>query len=283
MPLPVGQALGKPFRIGIAQTYLPTLEYTLADCDAGAQNLIVNRYKLLMASLASRGAQLVVLPETAFGGWYDTAQNGDALRDALQGVSLALVGVKTASSAEGGRNAIVEYQREVGRLREVYAKQIPIPLTESGFLKGHNVGLVRLGGVIFGLGICWENTFSSLARAAVLGGAEVLVYQNSLLWAGATATPLLHQRISAFRAVETGRMVIHATAGGASALIDSDGSILESAPQVLETTLLGMVQARSGISFYVRFGDWLGVFAVVVLILLCIATFRRTRNDPARV
>ena len=211
MPLNSTQAIGKPFRVGIAQAYLPTLEYTIADFDAGVQALITQRYKILMAKLIKNGAQLVVLPETAFGGWYSNLAQNKILQDALRGVSLALVGVKTSYQLgelrEEGRNAILEYQREAGQLREVYAKQLPIPLTEAGFSKGKNIGLVRLGGVIFGLGICWENTFPGLARATVLGGAQVLVYQNSLLWAGATATPVLHQRISAFRAVETGRMV----------------------------------------------------------------------------
>ncbi len=274
MPLNSSQSVGQAFRVGIAQAYIPTLEYTIADFDVGAQALIIERYKMLMAKLVKNGAQLVVLPETAFGGWYSNLEQNSILQDALRGVSLALVGVKTAyvtDTRREGRNAILEYQREAGRLREVYAKQIPIPLTEAGFAKGTNLGLVRLGGVVFGLGICWENTFPSLARASVLGGAEVLVYQNSLLWAGATATPILHQRISAFRAVENGRMVIHATGGGSSAIIDFNGRLLATAPQTLETTLIGLVQARTGVTPFVQFGDWFGLLSVVVSLLLGIS------------
>ncbi len=268
MPLNSSTPIGQSFRVGIAQGYIPTLEYAVADFDSGTQALIIQRYKLLIAQLVKEGAQLVVLPETAFGGWFSNFEQNQVLQEALRDVSLALVGVKTAyitDSGREGRNAILEFQREAGRLREVYAKQIPIPLTEAGFTKGQNVGLVRLGGVVFGLGICWENTFPSLARASVLGGAEVLVYQNSLIWAGATATPILHQRISAFRAVETGRMVIHATGGGSSAIIEANGRLLKIAPQTLETTLLSLVQARTGLTPFVQFGDWLGLLSVVIL------------------
>jgi apolipoprotein N-acyltransferase len=270
MPLNSSSPVGQSFRVGIAQAYIPTLEYTIADFDRGTQALIIERYKVLMARLVRQGAQLVVLPETAFGGWYSDLAQNQMLQDALRGVSLALVGVKTAyvtDSGREGRNAILEFQREAGRLREVYAKQIPIPLTEAGFTKGKNVGLVRLGGVIFGLGICWENTFPSLARASVLGGAQVLVYQNSLIWAGATATSILHQHISAFRAVETGRMVIHATGGGSSAIIDANGNLIVAAEQTLETTLFGVVQARTGFTPFVRFGDWIGLLCVVLLMV----------------
>jgi apolipoprotein N-acyltransferase len=278
LPVFSSSPVGQPFRVGIAQGYIPTLEYAIADFDTGTQALIIERYKLLMANLVKRGAQLIVLPETAFGGWYSNFDQNRVLQDALGGVSLALVGLKTSYQTETGRegrNAILEFQREAGRLREVYAKQIPIPLTEAGFTKGKNVGLVRMAGVIFGLGICWENTFPSLARASVLGGAQVLVYQNSLLWAGATATPILHQRISAFRAVETSRMVIHATGGGSSAIIDSDGHLLEVAGQTLETSLIGLVQARTGLTPFVRFGDWLGLLSVVLLVLFSVQAIKK--------
>lgn len=282
MPIETTKPQGAAFRVGIAQAHLPTLEYTLADFDAGAQSLIAERYKLLLAKLAQQQAQLAVLPETALGGWYSDFERNPLLRETLNGVSLALVGVKTSYELNGkaeGRNAILEYQREAGRLREVYAKQLPIPLTEAGFAKGKNIGLVRLGGVLFGLGICWENVFPNLSRASVLAGAEVLVYQNSLLWAGATATPILHQHISAFRAVETGRMVIHATAGGSSAILNHHGKMMASAGQSLETTLLALVQARQGVTLFVRFGDWFGVLcSILTLLLLGIRPAKSTKH-----
>jgi apolipoprotein N-acyltransferase len=268
IPTPTSQPVGKPFRVGIAQAYLPTLEYTIADFDISAQKLIVDRYKALLAKFGQEKVNLVVLPETALGGWFTNLDQNPQILDALQGVSLALIGVKTSMRSENdlleSRNAILEFQREAKRIREVYAKKIPIPMTEAGFTPGKNVGLVRLGGIIFGLGICWENTFPGLARAEVRNGAQVLVYQNSLLWAGATATPVLHQRISAFRAVENARDVIHATAGGSSALINSSGQLIAVAPQVTETVLTGLVQARTGLTVFGRFGDWFGLFSVFI-------------------
>jgi apolipoprotein N-acyltransferase len=268
IPTPTSQPVGKPFRVGIAQAYLPTLEYTIADFDLSAQKLISERYKALLAKLESEKVNLVVLPETALGGWFTNLNQNPQLLDTLQGVSLALIGVKTSTRSENdvleSRNAILEFQREANRIREVYAKKIPIPMTEAGFTPGRNIGLVRLGGVVFGLGICWENTFPGLARAEVRNGAQVLVYQNSLLWAGATATPVLHQRISAFRAVENARDVIHATAGGSSALINSSGQLIAVAPQVVETVLTGSVQARTGLTLFSMLGDWFGIFSVVV-------------------
>jgi apolipoprotein N-acyltransferase len=279
-PAPTTTAKGQPFKAGIAQAHLPTLEYTIADFDGSSQQLIINRYKPLMERLKQQKADLIVLPETAFGGWYADLERNEILQDALSGVPLALVGLKTQQVKEDGqgvvgRNAIVEWQREARRVREVYAKRNPIPVTEAGFDKGKHVGLVMMGGVKFGLGICWENTFSGLARETALAGAEVLVYQNSLLWAGATATPILHQRISAFRAVETGRDVIHATAGGASAIIDSSGRVISSAALTLETAIVGMVQPRVGITAYLLLGNWVSWLCVsVTSLLLLLSKFK---------
>jgi apolipoprotein N-acyltransferase len=282
IPTPTSQPVGKPFHVGIAQAYLPTLEYTIADFDVSAQKLIIDRYKTLLAKLAQEKMNLVVLPETALGGWFTNLDQNPQILDALQGVSLALIGVKTSKRSENdvleSRNAILEFQREANRIREVYAKKIPIPMTEAGFTPGKNVGLVRLGGVIFGLGICWENTFPGLARDEVRNGAQVLVYQNSLLWAGATATPVLHQRISAFRAVENARDVIHATAGGSSALIDSSGHLIAVAPQVTETVVTGLVQARMGLTVFGQFGDWFGLLSVVLVVFM-LMTNRFTREN----
>ena len=52
---------------------------------------------------------------------------------------------------------------------------------------------------------------------------------------------------------------IHATAGGASAIIDYTGHIVEAAPQTFETTLVGLVQARTGLTPFAQFGDWFGI------------------------
>jgi apolipoprotein N-acyltransferase len=60
-------------------------------------------------------------------------------------------------------------------------------------------------------------------------------------------------------------MVIHATGGGSSAIINSDGHLIKVAAQTLETTLLGLVQARTGLTPFVQFGDWIGLLCVCIL------------------
>ncbi len=270
-------AKGKPFTVGIAQGYIPSLEYTIADFDVTTQKQIAARYKTLLAQLKTQKPDLVILPETAFGGWQVAPEQNQLMLDTLSATPLALVGAKVSYGKQNGHNAILEYQREARRFREVYSKQIPIPLTEGGYIPGRNTGLTRLGGVLFGLGICWENVFAMLARNAVNAGAEVLVYQNSLLWAGKTATPILHLHISAFRAVETGRDVIHATAGGPSAVIRADGKITAVSPRTTETILMGEVQPRTGTTPYLVLGDWVGMVCALSWLLMVFGSIWRSK------
>ncbi len=278
VPAPSSKPAGSAFKVGIAQGYFPTAEYTLADFDQDVRTAIANRYDTLIANLETRGADLIVLPETALGGWQSELQNNREARYALKSASFALVGAKNAVGKDEGYNAILEWQRTANTLKQVYAKQIPIPFTEAGFTKGKSASVANLGGIPVGLGICWENVFPDLNRATVLKGARVMAYLNSLLWAGLAATPELQLHISAFRAVETGRDVIHATAGGPSAVLDHLGRIKERTYQATETFMLANVQPRTGATPYLILGDWLGVTCALSAGLLFILEVLRLRR-----
>jgi apolipoprotein N-acyltransferase len=278
VPISGVEATGRAFRVGVAQGSFPTTTYDIADFDAGTRREIAQRYAVLVARLQARDADLIVLPETAFGGWQHDLDVSREIRSALSGASFALVGAKFAPEKGVGYNAVLEWQREAGSLKNVYAKRFTIPLTESGYRPWQRSGVVPLGGVGFGLGICWENVYASLARSSVLEGAQVLAYLNGLLWAGFTATPSLQLRVSVFRAVETGRDVIHATAGGPSAVVRADGSVQVATAQGREATLIGTVQPRAGVTPYVALGDWVGWSAsCVTAALLCWIAFSQSR------
>ena len=278
LPAPNTKPFGSAFKVGIAQGYFPTAEYTIADFDQDVRTAIANRYDALIGSLETRGADLIVLPETALGGWQSDLNDNREARYALRNASFALVGAKNTVGKDEGYNAILEWQREANTLKQVYAKQIPIPFTEAGYTKGKSASVANLGGIPIGLGICWENVFPNLNRTTVLKGARVMAYLNSLLWAGLAATPELQLHISAFRAVETGRDVIHATAGGPSAVIGSDGRIKERTYQAQETFMLASVQPRTGATPYLILGDWLGASCAFVAAMLGLLEVFRLRR-----
>jgi apolipoprotein N-acyltransferase len=70
------------------------------------------------------------------------------------------------------------------------------------------------------------------------------------------------------RSLETGRWFMRATNTGVTAIIDHKGRIVAQAPQFERTVLRGEVQSRTGMTPYVRFGNYpililIGLFLVL--------------------
>jgi apolipoprotein N-acyltransferase len=126
VPIPGSEPTGKTFRVGIAQGWFPTVMYTIADFDVATRSEIARRYSRLVNQLEVRGADLIVLPETAFGGWQGDLTASRDVRSALSGASFALAGAKVASADGAGYNAVLEWQREANLLGVVYAKRYTI-------------------------------------------------------------------------------------------------------------------------------------------------------------
>jgi apolipoprotein N-acyltransferase len=94
--------------------------------------------------------------------------------------------------------------------------------------------------------ICYEDTVPALARAATLGGAELLVNLTSDSWFGRSAALHQHHLIAAFRAIESRRYLVRATSTGLSGVVDPLGRTIARLPIASE----GTVTARVGISRY---------------------------------
>ena len=75
-------------------------------------------------------------------------------------------------------------------------------------------------------------------------------------WFGDSTAPHQHLDISRMRSLESGRAMLRATNDGVTALIEHDGSLLGTLPQFQPGVLTGDVQPRTGLTPYVRFGNW---------------------------
>jgi apolipoprotein N-acyltransferase len=129
------------------------------------------------------------------------------------------------------------------------------------------------GGEALAPTICYEDAYGaeqrSLARSSTL-----LVNVTNDAWFGDSSAPHQHLDISRMRSLETGRPMLRATNDGVTALIAHDGSVLGSLPQFRPGVLTGTVRPRTGLTPYLRAGNW------PVLALLWIglyAGFRRPR------
>ena len=107
-----------------------------------------------------------------------------------------------------------------------------------------------------GVSISWEIFFEHRVRDAVNNGAQILLNptNGSSYW----LTIVQAQQIasSQLRALETGRWVLQAAPTGFSAIITSDGDVVDRTSVSEQRVIEGVVELRSGKTLAVRVGIW---------------------------
>jgi apolipoprotein N-acyltransferase len=201
-----------------------------------------------------------VWPEVALPFYLHNVTDTSELKSILLDMPYALIGSRLQSNdPENDFNGILRWERADTSFKTVHRKQQLAPIIETGFLPAPEpMPPTEIMGSKIGFSICWENTFSGLMRTAVRDGAEVLVAVTSDLFAHHTDTPALHTRISAFRAVENARPVIHASISGPSAIFDSHGQVVAQSKLGETTVITATVTGSRTTTLFTRFGDWLG-------------------------
>lgn len=151
-------------------------------------------------------------------------------------------------------------------------------LPMSGFSKGAtDQPLLKMRGEPLATSICYEDSFGEeLIRQ--LPEATLLMNGSNNAWYGDSLAPHQHLQIAQMRAIETGRMLIRATTNGISAFVDHKGNIVAQAPQFKPSVLTHTVQPRTGITPYVRWGNWTIISFAFVLLMGSIIYSNRTKN-----
>src|SRR5262249_58046400 len=148
------------------------------------------------------------------------------------------------------------------------------------FRRVRGQGLFGFGDTPVGALICCESVFGYQVRPIVHDGAQVLVvstnnrsYRRSANWAQ-------HRAIGQMRAAETGRPVGQAAISGISAVIDADGVVHDRTHLFDRTVVETTVAATSGQTLYVRWGEWVTILCVLVVLILVALTLlvRQRRN-----
>ena len=131
--------------------------------------------------------------------------------------------------------------------------------------------------------ICYEDAYAS-EQLALARDSTLLVNVTNDAWFGDSTAPHQHLDISRMRSLETGRPMLRATNDGVTALIDRDGVLLATLPQFQPGVLTGVVQPRTGLTPYTRFGNWpvVGLAFAGVMAGLWPARLRRTHAGKAR-
>jgi apolipoprotein N-acyltransferase len=157
------------------------------------------------------------------------------------------------------------------------------PLGDTDFTPGKDstplVVPMERGAAAFGVLICYEDLFPSLARAEVRSGADALVVITNDAWYGEGAAAYQHAAHSVLRAIETRRPLLRCGNAGWSGWIDEfgrirrvmkneDGSIYYRGTSLANVTRDQRWVGRN--SFYVDHGDW---FVAVSAVLAAMGFF----------
>ncbi|WP_227430877.1 apolipoprotein N-acyltransferase [Psychrobacter sp. I-STPA6b] len=140
---------------------------------------------------------------------------------------------------------------------------------------------LQVRGHHLGAAICYEVAYPDTTRRNAQNTDFLLTISNDA-WFGTSAGPLQHLQMVQMRALETGRWFIRATNTGVTAIIDDKGRIVAQAPQFKRTVLRGELQARTGMTPFVRFGSYPILFIVSILLFLSYLGHRLARPSTRR-
>ncbi|MFF4276639.1 apolipoprotein N-acyltransferase [Streptomyces sp. NPDC001536] len=137
--------------------------------------------------------------------------------------------------------------------------------------KGSEQVVMDVGhGLRIGPMVCFESAFPDMSRHLAEDGAEVLVAQSSTSTFQHSWAPAQHASLAALRAAETGRPMVHSTLTGVSAVYGPEGQRVGSwLGTSASATAVYEVPLATGVTPYVRFGDWVPRAALLIVAVWC--------------
>lgn len=156
---------------------------------------------------------------------------------------------------------------------------------EYSILPGQAAQTLALGemGPAFGVLICYEDTVPHLPRQFFNRGGDPDFFVNISNdgWFKGSEEHEQHLAISRFRAAETRRALVRSVNMGISAVIDADGTVLTlpgnswRQSKAQKAVFAAEVPLYSGVTVYVRWGDWFAWTCLGLTISLLLAGLAR--------
>jgi apolipoprotein N-acyltransferase len=278
-------------RVAIVQGNAPNLGLGLLyEDDVLRANHIAAALQLADDVKAGRVPQpdFVVLPEQV-GSWGPSRTDPDLSGIAAQlGVPLVVGGLGEDADGEL-HNQIVRWDPASGA-GDRYIKQHLVPFAETiplrpvarlvspfvdrfrqDMVPGDQPGVLDVGGVRLGVGICYDVAYDDVFTGAAQQGATLLAVPTNNAWYGHSEMSYQQLAMSRLRAVEHGRAVLVAATSGVSAVVQPDGTVTQQTELFTAQNLVADVPLHSTRTLATELGSipmWtlvvLGVGAVVV-------------------
>lgn len=253
----------------------------------------------LSRDLEAAGADLVVWPETAHPYPLPRERILDApgrSRILARGVrGPLLVGALTMDRGGGRYNSVVAVD-EGGRLTDTadkvellaFGEYVPLwdylpPLQERfhrGLTPGDGPRVLTVADTRIGILNCYEDVLDEYAIRIGRSAPDVLVNVTNDAWFGDTSEPFLHEATSRLRAIETRRDLVRAVNTGTSSHTAATGESLIRTETFVRDAFVADVRVLSGMTPWVRFGNWVTPLLYGALLGIALAARRRRGSAP---
>ncbi len=263
--------------------------------ESGSQQTL-DTYMNYLAMAVDEGAELIVLPETAFpydltnkDGKYSTTFSGFT---AKHGVYL-IVGAYVSDEDQNSYNALICFTPEGEQLDTVYSKRHLVPfgeyvpmrpvietlipplaelvLSNNDVTAGEGAQIINIykgNEISLGSLICFDSIYDELTLESVREGAELICLATNDSWFTDSAALYMHNAQAQLRAVESGRYVARAANTGISTVIDPHGDVLESLPPLVGGIIVQEVYASNARTIYSYIGNSFVYFSLGCFVLL---------------
>ncbi|WP_353432158.1 apolipoprotein N-acyltransferase [Polynucleobacter sp. MWH-UH23A] len=250
-----------------------------------------------VSEIEKQSANLIIIPETAFpwpqnnlpSGLLNYLQNYS--NTSLSNLLLGLVGEVPSDQGLQYTNRAIGLSPNTAPYQYDKVHLVPfgefIPPGFHWFIKAFNVPLSDFARGSFdqkpfsierknqasvnaAITICYEDVFGSELASRIKHNKEpvhLLVNMTNLAWFGQSQAPTQQLRLSQLRSLETGLPALRATNTGITAVLGSDGKLLQNLPEFTQATLAAKIQPYSGQTPYVRWGN-LPILSLSVALLI---------------
>jgi len=269
---------GQGLKIAVLQTKFPTASFR--DKEVSAERLQTQTNLVDDAFRSVPDLDVIVFPE---GSRFLSQEGAEKL--------LAEISEKEFLVIDSENSTAILYQPQKGTLAE-YEKLLLVPVGDylpyffeyparlinkqwveeiaepRGHQKGEKMFLLAdqkffYGGTLF----CAEAVSPLLHRQIVQEGAQILLNLGSLAFAhGSLTLDSQTQAMLQLRAAESGRYLVRATNFGTSYIINQRGKIIKKTPNLENQVIFSEIQVFSQKTFYIRYGDWILILALVVIL-----------------
>ena len=279
---------GTPIKVGLIQGNIAQTD----KWNPARAGMIVDRYLQLSQQAVQKGAQFLIWPESSTPFYFEDDINGGLVRGLVRtlGVPL-LLGSDEMEPGDPPKNFNSAFMLDrAGATAAVYRKIHLVPFGEyvpfqrllffvgplvdavSAFSRGTRVTMMPVEGHMVSTAICYEVTYPSLQREAVLQGSEMLTTITNDAWYGNSSAAYQHFEMAVMRAIEQGRYLARSANTGISGIVDPYGRVVVRTSLFETVAVVGearFVQART---VYATIGDLAAhLSAAVVIVALAFA------------